>query len=64
MGLTQAHECDVCGKLFKKAFIITVENEDVKFSFKDTVNQPKLYLTVCKDCLSKVGDVINGSLHG
>jgi len=63
MPKISAYKCDMCGKLCTQAFTVTVECEGVKFSLGNVTDQPRLYLTVCADCIEGVGGVIRGALH-
>lgn len=63
MPRIEATECDVCGKLSKKGFTVSIESPSETFSYKGAICQNKLILTICKDCIKDVGGIFDGSLQ-
>ena len=63
MPKIDAYECSHCGNLCREAFTVNVEHDKIKFNYKGTNGQPRIVLTLCSDCISKVGDIIHGSVQ-
>jgi len=64
MAQAIAYECDKCKGLTKDIFTVAVDSEKHHFSYGEQVNQPRLVLSLCANCLVDVGKVITGALLG
>jgi hypothetical protein len=58
-----AYECDLCHKLTKDIFGLTVESIIHYFSIGDSIDQPRVNLSVCCGCLADIGKVLTNGLH-
>lgn len=58
-----AYECGICEKLTKEIFVVTVSADKHLFTIADQVNQPKIELAVCKECLPDIGKVFKDGIR-
>lgn len=58
-----AYECDLCHKLTKDIFGMTVESDAHHFSVGSSIDQPKINLSICCDCLADIGKVLTDGLR-
>ena len=64
MAQAVAYECDDCGCLTKDIFTVTIESNKHNFTYKEQAVQPRITLSLCKDCLAHVGRTISDALLG
>ena len=64
MAQPVGYECDNCKKLTKDIFTVSVDSDKHLFKYETQVDQPRIILTLCRDCLFKAGEVISNAICG